>query len=416
MKKLHFILIFILLFSILSGCGQAENPISENKHTINYLSTDGGYVSGKTVQDITNDSYTEMVMAVPYEGYLFVGWDDGRQHPTRADKSDSNVTVTAIFKKKEYKALYSANVGGKIIGESSQTIKYGEDSQIVKAVPMEGYEFIGWSDGVQTAERTDATIKRDIEVRANFASKDTTRFPILLVFVTEVYADLELKDDSIFKAEYVMTPSEKKICDLIQYKLSGFLNDIFAGEVVFEFDTYYTQKPLSRDNLICGTDAWLNYAYSLDTESITEIEDKLNKYRSIITTISFRDYEHVALANSGAAMRKYAEIYSDWIWGPLDHQNLTPEFLLNFNEESVNGWWDSIIDTYIHEFTHAAELYYAYSDTIPLDLHGFISYYIQQNEGNYDMESIKLYLLGKACVDGEMIGIPKSFWISEPNI
>ena len=417
MKKLRLIIFCILFICVLSGCGQAENSVLEKKFTVNYLSTDGGYIGGKSAQFVTPETYSEMVRAVPYEGYEFVGWSDGLPHENRADMIYEDFTVTAIFNKFEFQVNYAANIGGAIIGETSQTIKYGEDAQTVTAVPMQGYEFIGWSDGVQIADRKDVSIKRDVEVRANFATKDAIRFPILMVFVTEVHAELELKDGSVFNAEFVMTPSEKKINDLIPYKVTGFLNDAFAGEVVFDIDTYYTQNPLGRENLSRGIDYWFDYVYGVDTESITEIKDKIENYRSVITTISYRDYEFVTLAGGGASSRKIAEIYADVLWGGLYNQGGQPKYLLDFNDESVNTWWvGSILDTYIHEFTHTAEMYYSYTDLIPLDLHGYISYYIGQNDGRYDIEAIKQYLVGKACVDGNYIGIPKSFWADEPII
>ena len=42
------------------------------------------------------------------------------------------------------------------------------------AVPDTGYEFVDWSDGIQTAERTDTNVTADLSVTANFARKSYT--------------------------------------------------------------------------------------------------------------------------------------------------------------------------------------------------------------------------------------------------
>ena len=64
---------------------------------------------------------------------------------------------------------YLAGEGGRVRGEQVQMIDKGADAETVTAVPKDGYEFIGWSDGVETAERTDRNIQADFEVVANFS-------------------------------------------------------------------------------------------------------------------------------------------------------------------------------------------------------------------------------------------------------
>ncbi len=45
---------------------------------------------------------------------------------------------------------------------------------MVKAVPASGYHFLGWSDGVNTADRTDSKVTADLAVTANFAVNQYT--------------------------------------------------------------------------------------------------------------------------------------------------------------------------------------------------------------------------------------------------
>ena len=57
--------------------------------------------------------------------------------------------------------------GGYISGEITQTVYHGEIASTVVAIPFAGYKFIGWSDGVTEAERTDEPTS-DIQVTAYF--------------------------------------------------------------------------------------------------------------------------------------------------------------------------------------------------------------------------------------------------------
>lgn len=57
---------------------------------------------------------------------------------------------------------------GYIEGNTLQTVKYGKNGAAVKAVAESGYKFVGWSDGVSTAERTDTNVTENIKVHAIF--------------------------------------------------------------------------------------------------------------------------------------------------------------------------------------------------------------------------------------------------------
>lgn len=64
---------------------------------------------------------------------------------------------------------YSAGPGGTIQGAANQSVGYGGDGAAVTAVPDEGYEFTGWSDGTLSATRTD-TADGDKTLYATFAA------------------------------------------------------------------------------------------------------------------------------------------------------------------------------------------------------------------------------------------------------
>ena len=55
-----------------------------------------------------------------------------------------------------------------ILGETLQTVEFGLDGTPVQALPIAGYVFINWSDGVTSNPRIDRSISGDISVYANF--------------------------------------------------------------------------------------------------------------------------------------------------------------------------------------------------------------------------------------------------------
>lgn len=67
-------------------------------------------------------------------------------------------------------ATYIAEEGGEIDGETDQLLKPGDDATSVTAVAMDGYVFVGWSDGNKNPGRTDLKVTADLEVTALFES------------------------------------------------------------------------------------------------------------------------------------------------------------------------------------------------------------------------------------------------------
>ena len=72
---------------------------------------------------------------------------------------------------KQYTLVYMPSDGGRVSGEQIQIVDEGDDAETVIAIPNDGYEFVGWSDDVETAERTDINVKNDIDVIAYFKIK-----------------------------------------------------------------------------------------------------------------------------------------------------------------------------------------------------------------------------------------------------
>ena len=140
-------------------------------YTLSYTAGSGGSISGSNLQSVNAGSSGSAVTAVPNSGYTFSGWSDGIQTASRTDASVSqNLTLTANFSPVVHTVTYTAGTGGTISGTSSQSVSHGSSASQVTAVPNTGYSFSGWSDGVNTAARTDNPVNGDLSVTANFSA------------------------------------------------------------------------------------------------------------------------------------------------------------------------------------------------------------------------------------------------------
>lgn len=69
---------------------------------------------------------------------------------------------------KEYKVIFTAGTGGYISGLKNQVVFAGGTSDVVKAIPDEGYEFVRWSDNVKDDKRIIENVSEDIALVATF--------------------------------------------------------------------------------------------------------------------------------------------------------------------------------------------------------------------------------------------------------
>ena len=153
MKKLIIVLVIALLIITFGSC-QSENVVD-----VNYIASDGGIIAGETNQSIKSSGeeieFSE-VTAVANDGYVFVGWNDGYNQPTRKDKLSNSASFIAKFEKKSIVTIeYKAQEGGTISGTAIQTAENVIQTTQVVAIPNEGYRFIKWDDGLTSRARND---------------------------------------------------------------------------------------------------------------------------------------------------------------------------------------------------------------------------------------------------------------------
>ncbi len=144
-------------------------------HTVNFLSGEGGVISGVASQTVADGADCAPVTAVPYEGYSFLNWTGGHsgtENPLTIKNVKSDMTVTANFSTAAFTVTFNAGAGGSISGDTKQTVVSGGDCTPVTAVPDIGFYFYGWT-GDYVGKANPLKVKNvlaDMDITANFAA------------------------------------------------------------------------------------------------------------------------------------------------------------------------------------------------------------------------------------------------------
>ncbi|MDB4067827.1 hypothetical protein N9508_00635 [Flavobacteriaceae bacterium] len=167
MKKLFFLL---SIFAIVLSCSSDETstpsiptstPISKPvtpapvvKYTLSVTAGEGGTVS--TTGGEYESGQTVSVTATPEGEYLFKDWSDGNTNATRTITVSSNINLTANFEKRKYPLTINIEGEGEVLEEivnAGRTTDYDSGTTVkLTAVPSEGWEFVGWTGAIESAE------------------------------------------------------------------------------------------------------------------------------------------------------------------------------------------------------------------------------------------------------------------------
>ena len=163
-----YITIFIVSFFISCSSDSADSvsvpdptPISKPvtpapvvKYTLSVTAGEGGTVS--TTGGEYESGQTVSVTATPEGEYLFKDWSDGNTNATRTLTVSSNINLTANFEKRKYPLTINIEGEGEVIEEivnASRTTDYDSGTTVkLTAVPSEGWEFVGWTGAIASAE------------------------------------------------------------------------------------------------------------------------------------------------------------------------------------------------------------------------------------------------------------------------
>ena len=156
-------------------------------YSLTYMAGEGGSVTGTKEQTVEKGKDGTSVTAVADYGYRFVKWSDGVTTETRQDKNvQATVYVTAEFELilPVYTVRYTCSEGGgfvvNVYEDGSdlyvetnsipivQELIEGLDGAEVSVYPDDGYEFVGWSDGVTTPTRKVTNVQENKDLQAIF--------------------------------------------------------------------------------------------------------------------------------------------------------------------------------------------------------------------------------------------------------
>lgn len=129
--------------------------IFKEKTVLSYIADEGGVIDGESEQILGKGETAQMVSAIPYEGYQFSHWSDGKIENYRQDVAETDKQITAYFQKEQIRVIYVAGENGEIDGNLDQLIDPEDKTEIVIARPNEGYQFSHWSDGELNDARDD---------------------------------------------------------------------------------------------------------------------------------------------------------------------------------------------------------------------------------------------------------------------
>ena len=173
--KTRICLVMVIVPLLLAACGHkdqgsASPQAAAIRYTLTYAAGENGSIRGSSPQKVEPGGSGSPVTAVAAPGYLFSGWSDGTQNATRTDRNvNGDIAVTARFVPARPTLNYSAGDHGSIDGAVQQQIDHGGSGSPVTAVAAPGYHFTEWSDGMQSATRTESNVTVNIAVTARFA-------------------------------------------------------------------------------------------------------------------------------------------------------------------------------------------------------------------------------------------------------
>lgn len=154
-------------------------------YTVNFIAGAAGRIDGNTAQTVAEGGDCAPVTAVADEGFEFIGWGgdaDGTDAALTVTNVTANMTIYADFQEQEpvaYTVAFSAGTGGRIDGNTTQTVEEGNDCAPVTAVADPGYTFSGWSGdaGGTAATLTVTNVTADMNISALFDENAGNRPP-----------------------------------------------------------------------------------------------------------------------------------------------------------------------------------------------------------------------------------------------
>jgi len=152
-----------------------------NTYTITPTAGANGAISPAGAQTVDHGSSRTFTVSANPGYHILNVTKDGVSIGASESVTFTNVTaphtIGATFALNTYTLEYLAGAGGTVTGTTTQVVDHAGAGSTVTAVSDVGYEFDGWSDGVDTAARRDTDVTADKSVTATFVLTTYTITP-----------------------------------------------------------------------------------------------------------------------------------------------------------------------------------------------------------------------------------------------
>ena len=149
-----------------------STTIPANNYTLTLTYDEGGTVGRAPEQDYYEENATVLIFANANEGYKFVRWSDGNTENVRSITITQDMVLHATFveeQKEQFTLTLTAGEGGTVTKTPDQPSYEDGTSVVIAAIANDGYEFVTWSDGNTSAQRT-IVMDKDYNLTATFRS------------------------------------------------------------------------------------------------------------------------------------------------------------------------------------------------------------------------------------------------------
>ena len=263
----------------------------------------------------------------------------------------------------------------------------------------------------------------DRKITAKFTANETFTYRILLVFVTQIDAELLNRDSSAtIRVQYEISDLEKEFYELTVPNLKQAMDDMMDGLVDFQIDGYFTTRTVLTEYFerVKSIDA-ITSSYILPPYRIPEVQDMLKNYDTCLTVYSTDDYDFRLHDAYGSAHARYGEVNLDsrlTIYSPMNKdksemmQRLAEDVdvLKTRNKKEiekskyyVNGWFKTIIHETAHTIEQRINCYEFHKAAGAVDFNMKVP----------ETEAQWYYYKKTAIADDINVGIPYGFWKGE---
>lgn len=234
-------------------------------------------------------------------------------------------------------------------------------------------------------------------------SKNAPTYKVLVAVVSEIDATSKISGGETVQSKYKMSDEEIAAIKAHAYEFEKYVEKCTDYKLNIEVDFYVTTKKLTK--IYAPAAAYGIYNYNVFAPDVPELEPMVNSYDTTITVCYLNRKAH---SSSGVACFGWDSEYTNKYYNrgvvfvPWDVYTYDP--VNEYTVEHANELcYNTLIDTFVHEFTHTLEQYapvLGYNNIE--EFHKALSEYTPQDDSISPFEK---YLSGKSY-DGNLTGVP----------